>query len=276
MIGIAIIGCGNIAPFYLNTIHLHSELQLLGVFDQNEERSKKVSEYYSVSLYRSLEEVLNDNRVELIVNLTNPTSHFTISKFCLEAGKHVYTEKPLATSFEEAEQLVSLANRKGMCISSAPSRILAETAQTMWKAIRNNVIGKIHLIYAEMDGGLIHKLPYKKWVNEINVPWPYKDEFEVGCTLEHAGYTVSWLTAFFGPVETVTAFSSCQIPDKQTDLPLEVNPPDFSVATLKFSTGIVARLTCSWIAPADHSIRIFGDDGSSARMIFGNLDQVST
>jgi predicted dehydrogenase len=112
-----------------------------------------------------------------------------------------------------------------------------------------------------MDGGLIHRMRYKEWINELDIPWPYKDEFQVGCTLEHAGYPVTWLLAFFGPVETVTAFSSCQIPDKETNVPLEANAPDFSVAVIKFASGPVARLTCSWIAPRDHSLRIFGDKG---------------
>ena len=260
-VGIAIVGCGNIAPFYLKTLPLYPELQLMGVMDEDKNRSSKLSTYYSVPKYDSLDDLLGDQRVELVINLTNPRSHFSLSKACLEAGKYVYTEKPLAMSFSEAEQLVDLAEQRGLYISSAPSRILAETAQTMWKALREKVIGTVRLVYAEMDGGLIHQMPYKKWVNELGVPWPYKDEFEVGCTIEHAEYPVTWLTAFFGPVETVTTFASCQIPDKQTDIPLEVNAPDFSVACLKFVSGIVARLTCSWIVPSDHSMRIFGDNG---------------
>ena len=261
MISVAIIGCGNVATFYLNSLPLHPELKLMGVMDKDEKRSAMFSAYYSVPKYSSFDELLEDRKVELVINLTNPRSHFSVSKTCLEAGKHVYSEKPLAMSFSEAEQLVNLAEKKGLYISSAPSRILAETAQTMWKALREKVIGTVHLVYAEMDGGLIHRMRYKEWTNELDIPWPYKDEFEVGCTLEHAGYSVSWLIAFFGPVETVTAFSSCQVPDKQTDIPLEVNPPDFSVACIKFVSGIVARLTCSWIAPSNHSLRIFGDEG---------------
>src|SRR5262249_21300499 len=166
-----------------------------------------------------------------------------------------------AMSFADAELLVEEAEQKGLLIASAPSRILAETAQTMWKALREKAVGTVRLAYAEMDGGLIHRTPYTKWVNELGVAWPYRDEFETGCTIEHAGYPVSWLTAFFGPVETVTAFASCQVPDKGTDVALETTPPDVSVACLKFASGVVARLTSSWIAPPDHSLRIFGDEG---------------
>lgn len=260
-VGTAIIGCGNIASFYCSAFPRHPILQFTGVMDQNEKRSAAYSAYYSVWKYDSLDDVVNDRKVELVINLTNPRSHFAVSKACLEAGKHVYSEKPLAMSFPEAQELVRLAEQKGQSITSAPSRVLAETAQTMWKALREKAIGKVHAAYAEMDGGLIYRSRYMEWVNELGIPWPYKDEFDVGCTIEHAGYPVSWLTAFFGPVETVTAFAACQIPDLRTDVRLEVVPPDLTVACMRFKSGIVTRLTSSWIAPHDHSIRIFGDTG---------------
>lgn len=258
----AIVGCGNIAPFYVNTLHLHPRLELVGAADIDDDRAQKFSQYFSIRKYNSLQEILDDKKIDLVINLTNPKSHFDISKACIEAGKHVYSEKPIAMSFSESEQLVNLAEKEGLQISSAPSRILGETAQTIWKALRENVIGTVHMVYAEMDGGLLHMMPYKKWFNEVGVPWPYKDEMEVGCTLEHAAYSIGWLTAFFGPVDTVTAFSTCQITDKMVDVVLEVNPPDFSVALIKFKSGVLARLTCSWIAPHDKSMRIFGDRGT--------------
>jgi predicted dehydrogenase len=260
-VGTAIIGCGNIASFYFSTLPQHPMLQVVGVADRDRERASRYAQYYSVHAYPALEGVLADKRVDLVINLTNPRSHFSVSRACLEAGKHVYSEKPLAMTLSDAGQLVRLAELKGLTIASAPSRILAETAQTIWKALREGTIGTVHAAYAEMDGGLIHRLQYKEWVNELDMPWPYWDEFEVGCTLEHTGYPVSWLTAYFGPVDTVTAFATCRIPDKETSVCVEVNPPDLTVACLRFRSGVVARLTTSWIAPPDHSLRIFGETG---------------
>ena len=258
---IAIVGCGFVADYYLKTLAGHPELELVGVMDRVPERAAHFSTYHSVPAYQSFEELLADDRVEIVLNLTNPRSHYSVSKACLEAGKHVYSEKPLAMDIGEAEELVQIAEQKGLQISSAPCSLLGETAQTLWKALRENQVGKVRVVYAEMDDGLVHRMPYQKWVSESGIPWPYKDEFEVGCTLEHAGYYIAWLVAFFGRAETVTAFSSCLIPDKETDVPLEVDAPDFSVACIKFASGVVARLTCSIIAPHDHSLRIVGDDG---------------
>ena len=230
--------------------------------DRNPSRSAAYSDYYSVPNYDSLEQLLADPAVELVINVTNPRSHYAVSRACLEAGKHVYSEKPLAMTFPEATELVRLAAEKGLSIASAPSRILAETAQTLWRALRENVIGKVHAIYAEMDGGLIYRGKYREWKNEVGLHWPFKDEFEVGCTIEHAGYPVSWLTAYFGPVESVTTFATCQIPELKAEAGLDIAPPpDLTVACLRFKSGPVARLTSSWIAPSDHSIRIFGDTG---------------
>lgn len=258
---IAIVGCGFVADYYLKTLAFYHDLKLVGVMDRVHERAVQLSKHYPIKVYHTLDELLNDELVEIVLNLTNPRSHYEVSKAALAAGKHVYSEKPLAMDMAEAEELVNLAEQKGLHISSAPCSLLSETAQTLWKALREKKIGPVRLVYAEMDDGLVHRMPYRKWINSFGIPWPSKDEFEVGCTLEHAGYYTTWLTAFFGPATTVTAFSSNLIPDKQTDVPLEVNAPDFSVACIKFASGVVARLTCSIIAPHNHHLQIIGDDG---------------
>ncbi|MGK7891222.1 MAG: Gfo/Idh/MocA family protein [Leptolyngbyaceae cyanobacterium] len=258
---IGIIGCGFVADYYLKTLALHPELKLIGVMDRDSDRASRFSTYHSVPAYSSLDELLADPKVELVLNLTNPHSHYEVSKACLEAGKHVYSEKPLSTDMGEAKELVELAQQKNLYIASAPCNFLSESAQTMWKALREQVIGKAYLVYAEMDDGMVHQMAYDQWLSESGLPWPYKDEFEVGCTLEHAGYYLTWLAAFFGPAVSVTAFSDCLIKDKEVAEPLEVNAPDFSVACIKFACGVVARLTCSILAPHDHTLRIIGEKG---------------
>src|SRR5438477_5304489 len=261
-LGVAVVGCGNVAPFYCNEFPKHPILHLVGVMDRDGQRSSAFAAYYSVRKYGSLGDVLDDDAVQLVLNLTNPRSHFAVSRACLEAGKHVYSEKPLAMSFVDAQQLVALSKTNERSIASAPCRVLAEPAQTMWKALRERTIGDVRAVYAEMDCKMLSRLHYKEWINGLGIPWPYKDEFAVGCTIEHAGYAVSWLTAFFGPIEAVTAVAMCQIQDLKTEIGLDVLPPDLTVACLKFKSGIVARLTSSWIAPQDNSIRIFGDAGT--------------
>jgi predicted dehydrogenase len=257
---IAIVGCGYVADLYAGTLRLHEDIELVGVTDRDSKRSQDFGAYHSVAVYRNLEDLLSDERVEIVLNLTNPESHFAVTRAALDAGKHVYSEKPLAMNLVEARELYELAKRKRLRLSGAPCSVLSESAQTMWQALRRNKIGAVRLVYAELDDGMLHKMPYDKWRRPSGVPWPYRSEFEVGCTLEHAGYTVAWLTAFFGPARAITAFSACQVSDKRPGESIQ-SAPDFSVACIRFESGVVARLTCSIMAPRDHSIRVIGDDG---------------
>jgi predicted dehydrogenase len=258
---IAIVGCGFVADYYLATLVAYPELKLIAVTDRDSERAARFSAFHKVAKYGSLDELWNDDRVELVLNLTNPKSHYEVSRASLEADKHVYSEKPLAMELDQAKVLVELAEARGLGLSSAPCSLLGETAQTLWKALRQQQVGPVRLVYAEMDDGMVYKMPYRHWKSASGIPWPAKDEFEVGCTFEHAGYYLTWLPAFFGPALRVTAFSSCLVADKLTDEPLEHNAADFSVACITFASGVVARLTCSIIAPHDHTLRIFGDQG---------------
>jgi predicted dehydrogenase len=252
------VGCGFVADYYLTTLAGHPDLALIGVFDRDDERMRRFADHHSVETFDSLERLLDDTRVEVVVNLTNPRSHFEVSAACLLAGKHVYSEKPLAMDFDEAKHLVELARDSGLMLSSAPCSLLGETAQTLWKAVRDDRVGRVRAVYAEMDEGLVHRMPFGDWNSAAGAPWPSRDEFEVGTVIEHAGYILTWLPALFGPVTSVTGFSDCLIPDKAG---VTTSGTDFSVAVLRFASGVVGRITCSLIAPHDHSVRVVGDGG---------------
>lgn len=261
-VGIAIIGCGFVADLYLDTLRRHAMLDLRGVFDRDPGRSFAFARRHGVEVYHDLESLLGDSRVELVLNLTNPHAHYEVSRSCLEAGKHVYSEKPLAMRVDHARELVALAEARGVQLSGAPSRLLGRPAQTLWKALRDGRIGRPYLAYAEMDDGLLHRMAYRRWIGASGAAWPYVDELEVGNTLEHAGYALTWLAAMFGPVKRVTAFASRVVPDKRMDVPLERQAADFSVAALEHTSGVVSRLTCSIVAPHDHRLLIAGEEGA--------------
>jgi predicted dehydrogenase len=260
---IGFVGCGYTADMYIKSLRKYPHLELVAVTDRNRKRALDFSACYSVKTCPTVEELLAKESIELIVNLTDPNSHFEVSKLCLEAGKNVYSEKPLTMTFSEAKELVELADRKGLYLSSAPCGILGETAQTLWRALSNHEIGTVRLVYAEFDDGPVHLQDPHTWRSPSGAPFPYRNEFEIGFTLEHAGYYLTWLTAFFGPAKTVTAYSSCLWPNKQVVAgePLYIKTPDFSVACITFESGVVARLTCSLVGSHNHTIRIVGDRG---------------
>lgn len=255
-----IVGCGFVADFYARSLHRHGDIELIGVFDRDSSRAEKFAIHHGVRCHASLQSLLEDPQLELVLNLTNPCSHYEVSKICLESGKHVYSEKPLAMKLAEADELVALAERQNLVLSAAPCSVLGGTARALADILNKNEIGRVRLVYAELDDGPIYQMDPESWASPAGTPWPWQDEFTVGCTLEHAGYYLSWLVALFGQAESVTAFTTCLVPDKHPDLKGR-SGPDFSVGCIRFRSGVVARLTCGIVAPHDHSLRIIGDDG---------------
>ena len=258
---IAVVGCGYVADHYMETLHYHDNLNLLGVCDLDRKRAELLSNHYGVAIFETLDDVLGNDEVKIVVNLTGPEDHYEVSKAALTAGKHVYSEKPLSIELDQAEELVKLAEDKGLLLSSAPCSALSEAAQTLWKAVEDGAIGKPRLVYAELDDNPIYRMKPEGWTNAQGVPWPYLNEYETGCTLEHAGYYLTWICAIFGPAKSISSFSSCVVPDK-TELPIDpADTPDLAIACIVFESGVVARLTCSIVGPYDHRIQIVGDDG---------------
>jgi predicted dehydrogenase len=259
--GIAFVGCGFVADFYAANLPLHPELALVGVFDRHGSRAESLAARHGARAFGSLDALLSDPAVELVVNLTNPASHFAVSQACLSAGKHVYSEKPLAMTLGEAQALVALAREAGVRLAGAPCGLLGESLQALRRLVTEGDIGPVRVVYAELDDGPIHRMRPETWESPDGAAWPWRDEFETGCVLEHAGYHLSWMAALFGAARCVTATSACLVPEKHPDLQAAACGPDFAVACITFESGVVARLTCSTLAPHDHSVRIIGERG---------------
>ncbi|SEP94874.1 Gfo/Idh/MocA family protein [Thalassovita taeanensis] len=259
MSGITLVGCGFVADLYMRSFRQSPSIRVLGAFDRNPERAAAFCAHWNVPQLNSMEDLFSAQpRDGVILNLTNPDAHFDVNSACLEAGFHTYSEKPLAMEMAQAVALHALARDRGLLLASAPCSVLGEAAQTLAHAVKSGVGGVPRLIYAELDDGFVSQAPVLDWKSESGAPWPYVDEFRVGCTLEHAGYYLSWLIAMFGSVRTVVAASGRVIPDK---LGVADAAPDVSVATLFFEDGPTVRLTCSIVAPHDHRIQVVGDKG---------------
>lgn len=261
--GIGIVGCGYVADSYRRCLDLHrDELRLVGVHDRDPQRLAAFAACWGDRPHGALATLLADPACEIVVNLTDPESHGDVSRAALAAGKHVYSEKPLAMTTTEAIGLRRSAEQAGVRLAAAPCNLLGESMQTAWAAVRAGRIGRVVLAYAELDDGMIHRADHQAWISRSGRAWPARSEFATGCTYEHTGYVLSLFTALFGPVRRVTAFSSLLIADKRVDPPLAAPAPDFSVGCLEFDGGVVARLTNSIVAPYDHRLRIIGEEGT--------------
>lgn len=257
MTRIGIVGTGFVSSLYMKTLNEYENFKLVGAYDINAPRLEKFCEFYKAKAYDSLESITADS--DLIINLTTPEAHLDVSTYVLKQGKPVYSEKPLTTNEEDSRFLVDTAIANNTNILGAPCGHLSEMAETVKHHLAQNPIGKIYAVYAEMDDGLMHKMAYEKWRNDFGIPWPGKNEFESGSTLEHAGYTLCLLQKWFGNANIKSVTQHRTITDKI--IPLHKHTADFSCAVLEYDNNIIARVTCSIIAPKDRKIRIFGEKG---------------
>ncbi len=259
MSGVTLIGCGYVADLYMHSLARHPGLRVHGAHDRDPDRQAAFCAHWGVAPLDDLDAAIAATpRDGLLLNLSNPLSHAAVTRAALMAGRNVWSEKPLTPDLGDARDLHALARDHGLQLASAPSSVLGRAAQGLARAVRDNAAGTPRLVYAELDDGFVPKAPLQLWRSASGAPWPAEDEFRTGCTLEHAGYYLSWLIAMFGPVMRVVAASAEVIPDKRG---ISDTAPDFSTAVLFFEDGPVARLTCSIAAPHDHRIRVIGDDG---------------
>ena len=106
---IAIVGCGFVADFYMLTLKLHPALEVVAAMDTNRAHADRFSAYWHVPVFFDADGLINNADFEMVLNLTNPKSHYSVTKCFLQYGKHVYSEKPLAMNFNQAAELVNLA-----------------------------------------------------------------------------------------------------------------------------------------------------------------------
>jgi predicted dehydrogenase len=227
-LNIAIVGCGNIAGAYGKTLQPYSQLKLLGATSRTLKRAEDFVATFGGKVYPSLEAILADDEVDLVINLTIHHAHVDVITQCLNAGKHVYSEKPIALTSEEAWKLVALAEEKGLRFGCAPITMLGEAQQTAWKVIRDGLLGTVRVAYAEVNWGRI----------EAWHPAPVSF-YEVGPLFDVAVYPLTILTTIFGSACSVTAFGKVLYPDRVTKagVPFRVTTPDFSIAAIEFANG---------------------------------------
>lgn len=259
---IALVGTGFVADYYMTTLANHPALSLAGVWDRDAARLEAFRSFHNVPAYTGLDALLADPAVGIVVNLTTPESHYEVTSRALAAGKHVYCEKPLALELAQAEALVAQAQAAGLTLTTAPANGLSDAHRLVEDTLRTGRIGTPRLVYAAMEDGPVFRDKWASWRSRSGAPWPGLHEFEIGCTLEHAGYALSWLVTLFGPVESLTAFSAVTFPDKGPGTEHIAMAPDFSVGCLNFRSGVVARLTSGLAAPRDRSLQIFAEEGS--------------
>jgi predicted dehydrogenase len=256
MTRIAIIGCGNIANNYAKQIPFYSNFSIAGFFDVVPERVNEFVAAYGGKAYTSLDEVFSDKDVDLVINLTIHHSHFEVIRQSLNAGKDIYTEKPLALSYSDARTLVDLARKKDVRLGSAPINYMGEAQQTVWKMIEDGEIGKVRSVYAEVN----HKR-IESWHPR---PQPF---YDIGVLWDVGVYPLTLLTCIFGAARKVQGMGKVLLKERKTKegIPFTVSTPDYYQANIEFENGTIARLTANFYAlnsKQGGSLEFHGDTGS--------------
>lgn len=149
---IGVLGAGAISGIYFqNLTRLFTEVEVVAVCDLFAEKARAAAEEYKIpKVYETMEEMLADEEIEIILNLTRPNEHYRTTKAALLAGKHVYSEKPLAAAYEEGAELAALAEEKGLLLGGAPDTFLGAGIQTCRKLIDDGFIGDVVGAQAQM------------------------------------------------------------------------------------------------------------------------------
>ncbi|MCL2604853.1 MAG: Gfo/Idh/MocA family oxidoreductase [Defluviitaleaceae bacterium] len=260
---IGIVGCGDISGIYLTNIAgmFVANLELAGVCDLIDARATKASEQYNVRKYADMHELFADDSIEIVLNLTRPYEHYGVTMAAINAGKHVYSEKPLGATLEEGKLLRAVATKKGVQLGGAPDTFLGAGIQTCRKIIDDGLIGRPVAATA-------------LWASPGHESWHHDPafyyQFGGGPMLDMGPYYVTALVSLLGAVQSVCGMAHTPHATRLiTSQPhngtiINVETPTHITGQLAFANGTVATLMTSYDVQAHNlpMIEIHGTLGT--------------
>lgn len=257
-----IIGCGNISGIYFKNLTQTFDItEVAACADLIVERAGEKAREFGVPKACSVEELLADPKITIVVNLTVPAAHANVNLAALKAGKHVYCEKPLAISREDGKRVLALAREKGLLVGCAPDTFLGGGLMTCRKLIDDGLIGKPVAAVAFMAG-------------HGPEDWHPSPEFFYkaggGPIFDMGPYYLTALISLLGPVKRVTGSAAISFPKRIiTSMPMygkeiDVEVPTHVAGVLDFENGAVASIITSfdiWSANLPR-IEVYGSEGS--------------
>lgn len=258
---VGIIGCGTISGIYLETLKKLNRVEVYACADLDIERARARAEEFQVPNAYTVEQILADTNIEIIVNLTIPKAHAEVCLKALQAGKHVHVEKPLAVTREDGKRILELAKQNGLRVGSAPDTFLGGGIQTCVKLIQDGAIGQPLAASAFMLGrGPEGWHPDPAFYYEIGG----------GPMYDMGPYYLTALIALIGPVRQVTASAKASFEERTiTSKPkygtkVKVETPTHIFGILNFDNGAIGTMVTSfdvWGAQLPR-IEIYGSEGS--------------
>jgi predicted dehydrogenase len=273
---IGIIGCGNISDAYFKGAARSALVAVKGCADLNADAAQAKAALYGATAM-SMPALLADPDISLVVNLTVPLAHAAVSQQIVEAGKHVYSEKPLAARFGDAAALMERAQAKGLRVGCAPDTFMGASHQACRRAIDAGAIGQ-----AVGGAAVIMSHGAESW--HPNPEFFYKAGG--GPVLDMGPYYVTQLVNLLGPVRRAVAAATIGNPTRTiSSEPLKGTTIDVDVPTtvngvLEFASGANVALSASWDVWKHNRttpIEIYGTEGTLLGVdpnFFGNTPRL--
>ena len=195
---VGIVGCGMISRIYINNLkNLFQITEVAALCNRTRSKAEEKAKIFGIDRVLTLEEMLHDPEIEVIVNLTGVDSHYDVLKAALLAGKHAYTEKMLCDTFEHGQELTSIAVERGLRLCAAPDTILGAGIQTARKMIDAGMIGRVTSV-------LVSNNRNQPLASEF---YPFLRNPGGGFAYDVGIYSIAAMLSIMGPVRNVCGFS---------------------------------------------------------------------
>ena len=258
---IGLIGCGRISDIYLHTLARLPDVEVRACASLDLAESQAKAAQHGIAKAGSPTEILADPELDAILNLTIPAAHGEISLAALEAGKHVYSEKPIVTDLAEGKQLVSSARDKGLLVGCAPDTFLGGRWQTVRRLIDEGAIGRPTGVFAHVGTHGTER-------HHPNPDFYYKKGG--GPLLDLGPYHLTAMVFCLGSIARVTGLSRRTFGERMIEngprngqmMPVEVDT--HSLSLLEFESGVIGDMTMSFDIWDSETPRfeIYGEEGT--------------
>ena len=257
---VGIVGCGNISGVYLRNCRLLEPLEPVACADVVTERSEAAAKEHGLRAC-TVEELLADPAIELVINLTVPKAHAAVDLAAIEAGKNVYQEKPLAVTREDGRRVLAAAKAKGVLVGGAPDTFLGAGLQTCRKLIDDGEIGRPVAATAFMLCA-----GHESWHPDPEFYY----EFGGGPMLDMGPYYLTALIGLLGPIRRVTGSTQISFPErtitseKKQGQRIVVETPTHHAGVMDFVSGAVGTIITSFDVQAHNlpRIEVYGSEGT--------------
>jgi predicted dehydrogenase len=258
---VGIIGCGNISGAYIKGCRAFEILEIAACADMNPAVAEARAKEYNLPQVLSVEALLNDPEIQIVINLTVPQAHASVSLAAIAAGKHVHSEKPLAITRADGQQILTAAREKGVLVGCAPDTFLGGGLQTCRKLIDDGWIGAPVAAAAFMLGH-----GPESWHPNPAIFY----QSGAGPMFDMGPYYLTALIHLLGPVKRITGSTRITFPERVATSEsrygerLKVEVPTHVTGILDFVSGPIATLTTSfdvWHSQLPR-IEIYGTEGS--------------